>query len=116
MQSTQDNSLNSQVQEVQGQLLDTDIEESITQFISRSESIEVRTRVGAHAEKGYDKKKAFSKPPISPRVNDSNTKTPQKVIHLYGKSPPIPPLEVCAGCLGKRSKELEHVPIIFCDV
>jgi hypothetical protein len=35
--------------------------------------------------------------------------------YLYGRATPHQTDNICVGCLGRRSEELEHEPIIFCD-
>mmetsp|Transcript_18695 Transcript_18695/g.28401 ORF Transcript_18695/g.28401 Transcript_18695/m.28401 type:complete len:615 (+) Transcript_18695:143-1987(+) len=35
--------------------------------------------------------------------------------YVYGRPKPTHPLNECAGCLGKRSKELKATPILLCD-
>ena len=34
---------------------------------------------------------------------------------LYGRATPKQTQNICVGCLGRRAKELEHEPIIYCD-
>lgn len=66
--------------------------------------------------------KPKSKTPAKPRTR--RTKPVKQLIgkngipsqsYLYGRAVPHPTENICVGCLGRRSEELEHEPIIFCD-
>jgi len=54
-------------------------------------------------------------PPVQSKIQPRNWAKQESKEILYGKCNPSYTAEQCAGCLGKRTKELEHDPILICD-
>lgn len=73
-----------------------------------------RANSGARVKSTIDSEKPRSRRSRPAKQRRSKNGIPPKS-YLYGRAIPNQTDNICAGCLGRRSEELEHEPIIFCD-